>query len=38
MLQETKKSNLFDKNYTQENVKCDIQHEEFNLDESQLNS
>ena len=27
-LQEMKKSNLFDKNCTQENVKFDIQHEE----------
>ena len=28
LLQETKNSNLFDKNCTQENAKCDIQHEE----------
>ena len=28
LLQETKNSNLFDKNCTQENVKCHIQHEE----------
>ena len=28
ILQETKNSNLFDKSYTQENVKCHIQHEE----------
>ena len=25
---ETKNSNLFDKNHTQENVKCHIEHEE----------
>ena len=28
ILQETKNSNLFDKNCTQENAKCSIQHEE----------
>ena len=28
LLQETKNSNLFDKNWTQENVKCHNQHEE----------
>ena len=28
ILQETKDSNLFDKNCTQENVKCHIQHED----------
>ena len=28
ILQETKNSNLFDKNCAQENVKCHIQHEE----------
>ena len=28
LLQETKNSNLFYKNYTQENVKCHIQHKE----------
>ena len=28
ILQETKDSNLFDKNCSQENVKCHIQHEE----------
>ena len=28
VLQETKNSSLFDKNYTQENVRCYIQHEE----------
>ena len=28
ILQETKNSRLFDKNHSQENVKCHIQHEE----------
>ena len=28
LLQETRNANLFDKNCTQENVKCHIQHEE----------
>ena len=28
VLQEMKNSNLFDKNRTQDNVKCHIQHEE----------
>ena len=28
IFQETKDSNLFDKNCTQENVKCHIQHED----------
>ena len=33
ILQETKNSNLFDKNCTQENVKCHNQHEENDLNE-----
>ena len=37
ILQETKNSNLFDKNCTQENIKCHIQMKIVDFDESYLN-